>query len=129
MTINDTQTHLTTYALRETDKLRAKSKFAEAAALEDKCRTLSLFLGQSTSIADCHARIQRLFSNNVGITLSTIHRAKGLEWPRVFILDRHLLPSRWAETEDDLRQERNLEYVAVTRAKLDLVMIKSGCWK
>lgn len=71
------------------------------------------------------ANIKTLIAQDAadGITLSTIHAAKGLEWERVFFLDRWRLPSKFAETEEQLQQERNLEYVAVTRAKRELIMI------
>ena len=56
-------------------------------------------------------------------TLSTIHKAKGLEWDTVYILRPDLLPAPFATTETDLEQERNIEYVAVTRAKNRLIYI------
>lgn len=57
--------------------------------------------------------------------LSTIHRAKGREWDRVGFLDPHLLPAKWAKQEWELQQETNLSYVAVTRAKHELVYLDS----
>lgn len=62
------------------------------------------------------------------ITLSTVHRAKGREWRTVYILDRHLIPSFYATQEWQLTEERNLSYVAVTRAKERLVYIRSNGW-
>jgi superfamily I DNA/RNA helicase len=59
-----------------------------------------------------------LFSDQASaITLSTIHKAKGLEAQRVGILRPVLLPHPKAELDEDLEQERNLAYVAITRAK------------
>jgi len=61
------------------------------------------------------------------VSLSTIHRAKGLEADRVFFLDTHLLypeyitKGTWQDT-----QEHNLEYVALTRAKTHLGFIYSN---
>ena len=51
------------------------------------------------------------------ITLSTVHRSKGLEWNVVFLLRPDLLPHPAAKTEEDQQQELNAEYVAYTRAK------------
>ena len=60
------------------------------------------------------------------IKLSTIHRAKGLEADRVFILNFNELPyfkpnQKYWERE----QEQNLKYVAVTRAMEELYLVKS----
>lgn len=64
------------------------------------------------------------------INLSTIHRAKGMEWEKVFILDFWRIPSKYAKTPEQLAQERNLAYVAITRAIRDLKFIEmSGLTK
>lgn len=60
------------------------------------------------------------------VVLSTIHSAKGLEAERVFILDPSSIPSPHAEKSFEKKQERNLQYVAVTRAKSELVFIHSS---
>ncbi len=58
------------------------------------------------------------------IILSTIHKAKGLESDNVFLLNRSLIPSKYAETEDQLVQEQNLLYIAITRAKKSFIYCK-----
>ena len=72
-------------------------------------------------------KLKSIFSDDKrgGIVLSTMHKSKGLEADGVFILDRHLVPSKYAETEDQLTQEQNLLYVAVTRSKKSLIYSKS----
>lgn len=52
-----------------------------------------------------------------GIILSTIHKSKGLEAERVFIIHPERMPSKFATQEWELVQEDNLRYVAYTRAK------------
>jgi DNA helicase-2/ATP-dependent DNA helicase PcrA len=54
-----------------------------------------------------------------GVTLTTMHAAKGLEWDAVFIagLSEGLVPISLAETDEALEEERRLLYVAVTRAR------------
>ena len=54
------------------------------------------------------------------ITLCTIHKAKGLEADVVYILNEFLIPSKFAKSPMQLEQEKNLKYVARTRAKKEL---------
>lgn len=58
-----------------------------------------------------------------GIVLSTIHKLKGLEADRVFVLCQELMPSKYAKQPHDKIQEKNLMYVLRTRAKKDLIYI------
>jgi superfamily I DNA/RNA helicase len=58
------------------------------------------------------------------VTLSTIHKAKGLEAERVFILDAWRLPSFYAKLPHQLEQEYNLLYVAITRAQRELYYVE-----
>ncbi len=71
--------------------------------------------------------IETMFDDNKkeGITLSTIHKAKGLESDRVGFLLPQLIPSMYAKSQMELYQEKCLYYVAVTRAKKELIYIKS----
>jgi DNA helicase II / ATP-dependent DNA helicase PcrA len=56
------------------------------------------------------------------VTLSTIHAAKGLEWPMVFIigLNEGYLPISYAKTETAVQEEKRLLYVGITRAMREL---------
>ena len=60
-----------------------------------------------------------------GVTLSTLHRAKGLEWDAVFLpqLEEGTLPIRQASSDyEALAEERRLLYVGITRARRHLVL-------
>lgn len=60
-----------------------------------------------------------------GVTLSTIHRAKGLEWDAVFLpqLEEGTLPIRQSASDAEaLAEERRLLYVGITRARRHLVL-------
>ena len=59
-----------------------------------------------------------------GTLLSSIHRSKGLEASRVFLLHPELLPHPMAKTAWARGQESNLEYVAKTRAIDSLVIVQ-----
>ena len=58
--------------------------------------------------------------NPEGVTISTIHNAKGLEWNYVFIVgcDEGILPN----PSDNIESDRRLMYVAMTRAKKGLIL-------
>jgi hypothetical protein len=64
------------------------------------------------------AKIEKIFmEDGEGICLSTIHRAKGLESDRAFILCRSCMPPKREKREWEMEEENNLIYVAYTRAK------------
>jgi ATP-dependent exoDNAse (exonuclease V) beta subunit len=72
------------------------------------------------------ARIEKIFSDenpNEGVCLSTIHKAKGLESDNVYIACASKLPSTSSKKDWEKEQEKNLAYVAYTRAKHKLGFI------
>jgi DNA helicase-2/ATP-dependent DNA helicase PcrA len=71
--------------------------------------------------------IEDLFSDGrPGVTLCTVHRAKGLEEKRVFILEPEKMPHPMAKKPWQREQEYNLKYVAYTRALEALFLIESA---
>lgn len=70
-------------------------------------------------------KINQMFSDKKinGISLSTIHKAKGLEANNVYIACPSLMPCKSATQEWEILQEKNLMYVAYTRAKNKLCFI------
>ena len=69
--------------------------------------------------------LKKTGSSSDSVTLSTVHQAKGMEWPVVIIpwLSEGMFPSPKAVEDGRLDEERRLFYVAVTRAKDALSMI------
>lgn len=57
-----------------------------------------------------------------GVTLASLHAAKGLEWDAVFLvgLSEGLMPISLAETPDAVAEEKRLLYVGITRARVHL---------
>jgi ATP-dependent DNA helicase UvrD/PcrA len=76
--------------------------------------TLQDYLSEVSLVAD----VDRWDTNRNSVTLMTIHAAKGLEFPVVFVsgLEEGLFPIGSKE-QDELEEERRLFYVAITRAK------------
>ena len=115
---------------KEVLKFKAKGEDSKADSLNDKYNCVCVFMSQmidDRTVSGLIAKIESLFSdkkNNL-LTLSTCHKSKGLEFPRVFILNDHLFFPKWAKKEWMREQEKNLVYVAVTRAKEDLIYINS----
>ncbi|MFE3196370.1 ATP-dependent DNA helicase UvrD2 [Embleya sp. NPDC059237] len=59
-----------------------------------------------------------------GVTLASLHAAKGLEWDAVFLvgLNEGMMPISYADTPDKIEEERRLLYVGVTRARERLTL-------
>ncbi|MGC5361027.1 ATP-dependent DNA helicase UvrD2 [Streptomyces sp. DT24] len=57
-----------------------------------------------------------------GVTLASLHSAKGLEWDAVFLvgLTEGMMPIAYAKTDEQIEEERRLLYVGVTRARFHL---------
>ena len=94
----------------------------ESAAISnrlDMIKALEILSDDINTSAELIAKIDGIFSDRKkgGISLSTIHKAKGLEAENVYIACRHLMPSSRAKKDWEIRQEYNLMYVAYTRAK------------
>lgn len=91
---------------------------------EETGNTLREFLENISLVSD----IDGYDENEDSAILMTIHSAKGLEFPIVFLsgLEEGLFPGmRSMESDDDIEEERRLCYVAITRAKEQLYITKT----
>ena len=91
---------------------------------EETGNTLDEFLENISLVSD----IDGYDENEDSAVLMTIHSAKGLEFPIVFLsgLEEGLFPGmRSMESDDDIEEERRLCYVAITRAKEQLYITKT----
>lgn len=71
-----------------------------------------------------HRRQEAHSATTSAVSISTIHRAKGLEWAHVIVprMVEGSLPSSYAQTPDEVAEEHRLAYVAVTRARRTLTL-------
>jgi DNA helicase-2/ATP-dependent DNA helicase PcrA len=86
--------------------------------LRDEPPSLAGFLQQIALVADADGR-----RDDEGlVTLMTLHNAKGLEYPIVFMIgcEEGVFPHQRAIEEGSLEEERRLAYVGITRAQRDL---------
>lgn len=131
-TLDALSDRLETYMNREIEKNMQKNKEDVADRIKDQCETLFVLIDRAesqgmTTVAELRGLIESMFADNVSesrgmITLCSVHKAKGLEWNRVYILGRDsLMPSKFARQDWQIQQEINLIYVAVTRAKAELI--------
>lgn len=122
---------LDTYEDEQTAILsRRKNGAARVAALHDRLEALRICYEQfpARDADSLRAQIDALFSDKEQlVTLSTVHRAKGLEAERVFIVRRDKMPLTWVGQQPwELAQELNITYVAYTRAKRELWFVEEG---
>ena len=90
---------------------------------KDRGETIDQFLDHAALVSDADA-----YDERAQITLMTLHAAKGLEFPLVFLggLEEGLFPhSRTFLNPDDIEEERRLCYVGMTRAMDQLVLTRA----
>jgi superfamily I DNA/RNA helicase len=105
---------------REVARMTAAKREDRIDAIHDQAEMLISLTDNAQSVADVEARIDALFTDDgLGqagvITCSSVHRAKGLEADKVFVLQATLRKGN--------REEENIAYVAITRAKHELVWV------
>ena len=104
--------------------LNATEEFEEKSEL----KTTAAYLEQVSLMTD----LDSLGEKNNGVTLMTVHIAKGLEFPTVFLtgLEEGLFPLGEAQFDiDNLEEERRLAYVGMTRAKDELFLTAASSRK
>jgi DNA helicase-2/ATP-dependent DNA helicase PcrA len=125
---------LESYRRKEIEKAIKNKQEQRADQIDDQVETLFVLIERAKAtgvdtVEGLRAMIDGMFADDVSgmnmIVLCSAHRSKGLEWNRVFLLGRdELMPSPFARQAWQAEQERNLIYVAVTRAKQTLVEVR-----
>jgi len=123
------------YKEREVSKAMAKGQEQKAGSITDRVGCLNVLIERAEEkkldVAGLIVMIKGMFSdaqdkttNKNILVLSSVHKSKGKEWPRVFLLGRQEnMPSPFARQTWQLLQEDNLIYVAVTRAMETLIEV------
>lgn len=130
--LRDLATKIQEFRRHEVQKFVTKGQETRADAVADKCDTvLTLIDGllsrdRGATVRDLWKWVDDMFGDNLnrGLTLSSIHKAKGREWETVYWFGANAWqPSPFAIQEWQQIQERNLMYVAATRSKRNLVQV------
>jgi DNA helicase-2/ATP-dependent DNA helicase PcrA len=96
------------------------AEYDASAEQRDEASSLADFLQQVALVSDADTR-----TDDEGlVTLMTLHNAKGLEYPIVFLIgaEEGVFPHSRAIEEGGLEEERRLAYVGITRAQRDLYL-------
>jgi superfamily I DNA/RNA helicase len=101
-----------------------------AANSQDRYGCLCELAVDCKTVSELRGVITRLFADfddsgkpNNAVVLGTIHRTKGLEANRVFVLRGDLIPHPMAKIAWQASQELNAAYIAVTRSKYELIWV------
>ena len=103
------------------ESLSALVRLAEEFAAARQAAGLPTDLAAYVAELDARAAAQHAPAVE-GVTLASLHSAKGLEWDAVFLvgLTEGMLPITYARTDEQVEEERRLLYVGVTRARAPL---------
>jgi superfamily I DNA/RNA helicase len=79
---------------------------------------------QCRTVMELVEKLRMMFSDKVeGVVFSSIHRSKGLEAKNVYILHGELLPHPKAREGEEMEQEMNCKFVAITRSLDRLIWV------
>jgi superfamily I DNA/RNA helicase len=110
------------WAAKEIARAKKVQRHSRVQLICDQADCLRALLFKINKLDELYTRIDQIFGDRSSsvVQLSTVHKAKGLEADRVFVLRDTLYPGSWSK---DKQEEQNIEYVAVTRAKNTLVWV------
>jgi len=109
------------------------SKYSDYSQRIEDIKQLALFASSYTDLESFLSQVSLQISfteasekssNDNVVILSTVHQAKGLEWPAVFVMNltNKSFPHPLAVKEEEQEEERRLLYVALTRAMKNLFL-------
>lgn len=110
--------------------IKSPSLHPKMEALLQKIEVLELLCDEVNTVSQLKAMLEDIFTEETkGILLTTIHKSKGLENDTIYFLCPELIPSKYAVLPWQLKQESNLKYVAITRAKKTLIYVPEYTFK
>ncbi len=121
--VPDLLARIATWENKEVNRMISAKRMDRIDVIRDQAEMLVSLTDGAKNVEEVMARIDALFTDDgLGaaglITCSSVHRAKGLEADRVFVLRETL--------RDHSQEELNIQYVAITRAKRTLVWVEAG---
>lgn len=135
-TLTHWPTQLRRYEMRELGRIERRALPQEVkdrllAQREDELASLQALLSAtvadgSETLADLLEHIHELFRNAQATTFSTVHKAKGKEAKRVFILHPQLMPLPFVNSTEARHGEACIQFVALTRSLSELTFVESS---
>lgn len=125
--VSSFQSWLSNWSNSECERLLAKNKNEDVSFVLDKVECLETFCQGTRDLTEVKNNIHAMFDDNETdeehrIVLSSVHRSKGLERERVFVLEKTFTMK--PKNEDEELAESNVKYVAFTRAKNSLFLVE-----
>lgn len=108
---------------------KQKARFQNSKHFESKCEEINDQAGcllavaeGAANVAEISERLLSLFQDSEGnkkptVILSSVHKAKGREWDRVYVIEKTF-------KKNGAGEEQNIYYVAITRAKQELIFVR-----
>jgi DNA helicase-2/ATP-dependent DNA helicase PcrA len=128
VSVPDLESKLKLHLAEKSEQFKADDKEYLIQGIEDDVYSIISIIRNSgnTTIRDIIKQIEERFddsNDDSKVVLSSIHRSKGKEFNRVWLLNPKLIPIKYATKDWELEQEDNLMYVAITRAKEELIYL------
>lgn len=122
------------YETKQVEQLSAEEFVSERKIqqLLDKTSCFRILADGLSTLKEMEERSKKVFADmdvpmKDRITLSSVHRAKGLEAPNTYILRPDLQPFPAATEDWEMQQEKNLLYVAGTRSMATMTFVQGRC--
>jgi superfamily I DNA/RNA helicase len=119
-----------TWRLKQIKRATRNDPRANVDHINDKYDTLVAVSEGCKSVNEIENRLVTMFQDTdsslkPAVVFSSVHKAKGLEWHKVYMLDYTFTRKKGVResSPDEVREEENIKYVAITRAKHELVFV------